>query len=197
MNTTKPPHTSRWQLSTQDLAVAGVFGALAAILAVTPLGLIPVPNISGAATSLHLPAIIAGIVAGPVVGALVGLVLGSASWYAFNATFLTLANSNLFVALLAAFLPRILIGVAAHYTYRLFRRRPALAAALGGLAGTLTNTIGVLGILLWLGTFPVVLLIPIFSMNVPIEIILALVITVPAVAAIRAVARGQIAGART
>jgi len=81
-------------------------------------------------------------------------------------------------------------------SYRLFRRWPALAAALGGLAGTLTNTIGVLGILLWLGTFPGVLLVPIFSMNVPIEIILALVITVPAVAAIRAVARGQIAGVR-
>ena len=196
MNVTETPRTSRWQLSTHDLAVAGVFGALAAILAVTPLGLIPVPNISGAATSLHLPAIIAGIVAGPVVGALVGLVLGLASWYAFHATFLALADGNLFVALLSAFLPRILIGVAAYYTYRLSRRWPVLAAALGGLAGTLTNTIGVLGILLWLGTFPAVLLVPIFSMNVPIEIILALVITIPAVAAIRAVARGQIAGAQ-
>ena len=33
---------SRPQLSTHDLAVAGVFGALAIVLAFTPLGLIPV-----------------------------------------------------------------------------------------------------------------------------------------------------------
>ena len=59
------------QVSTRDLAVAGVFGALAIVLSFTPLGLIPVPNISGAATSLHLPAIVAGIVGGPVVGGLV------------------------------------------------------------------------------------------------------------------------------
>ena len=36
------------------------------------------------------------------------------------------------------------------------------------VTGTLTNTIGVLGILIWLGTLPPVLLVPVFSMNVPV-----------------------------
>ncbi len=184
------------QLSTYDLAVAGVFGALAIVLAFTPLGLIPVPNISGSATSLHLPAIVAGILAGPVVGALVGLVLAIASWSLYSATFITLAGGNLFVALLAAFLPRILIGVLAYYAYRPLRRWPALAAGVAGVVGTLTNSVGVLGIMYALGEFPSALLVPILSMNVPIEIALALIVTIPVVIALRAVGKNRIAAAR-
>ena len=184
------------QVTTRDLAVAGVFGALAIVLSFTPLGLIPVPNISGSATSLHLPAIIAGIVGGPIVGGLVGLVLAISSWINYSGTFIALAGNNVLVALLAAFLPRILIGVVAYYVYRVLRRLPVLAAALAGLAGTLTNSIGVLGLLYWLGTFPKELLVPIFSLNVPIELTLGLVVTIPAVAALRSVSKGQIAAAR-
>jgi uncharacterized membrane protein len=184
------------QVTTRDLAVAGVFGALAIVLSFTPLGLIPVPNISGSATSLHLPAIIAGIVGGPIVGGLVGLVLAISSWINYSGTFIALAGNNVLVALLAAFLPRILIGVAAYYVYRVLRRLPTLAAALAGLAGTLTNSVGVLGLMYWLGAFPKQLLVPIFSLNVPIEITLGLVVTIPAVAALRSVSKGQIAAAR-
>jgi uncharacterized membrane protein len=191
---TSPVPAGRSRLSTFDLAVAGIFGALAIVLSFTPLGLIPVPNISGSATSLHLPAIIAGILAGPIVGGLVGLVLAISSWVLYGATqFIPLANGSVIVALLAAFLPRILIGVVAYYVYRLLRRWPALAAGVAGLAGTLTNTVGVLGLLYWLGVFPLVVLLPILSLNVPIEIALALVVTIPVVAALRAVGRGRIA----
>jgi len=193
---TQSSSISRTRLSTHDLAVAGVFGALAIVLAFTPLGLIPVPNPTEAATSLHLPAIVAGILSGPIVGGLVGLVLAISSWYLYGASFIAFAGGNLLVALLAAFLPRILIGVLAYYAYRLLRRWPALAAGVAGLVGTLTNTFGVLGLLIWLGTLPVALLVPIFAMNVPIEIALALVVTIPAVAALRAVGKGQIAAAR-
>lgn len=184
------------RLSTYDLAVAGVFGALAIVLAFTPLGLIPVPNPTEAATSLHLPAIIAGLLAGPIVGALVGLVLAISSWYLFGAAFMTFAGGNLALALAAAFLPRILIGVAAYYAYRPFRRWPALAAGVASLAGALTNTFGVLGLLIWLGELPAALLVPVFSMNVPIEVLLSLVVTIPAMAALRARGRSRVAAAR-
>jgi uncharacterized membrane protein len=184
------------RLSTHDLAVAGVFGALAIVLALTPLGLIPVPNPTGAATSLHLPAIVAGLLSGPLVGGLVGLVLAISSWYRFGAAFITFANGNLLVALLAAFLPRILIGVLSYYAYRPLRRWPALAAGVAGVVGTLTNTFGVLGLLIWLGTLPAALLVPVFTMNVPIEIVLALVVVIPAVAALRAIGRDRIAAMR-
>ena len=196
MEQTQSSSISRTRLSTHDLAVAGVFGALAIVLAFTPLGLIPVPNPTEAATSLHLPAIVAGILSGPIVGGLVGLVLAISSWYLYGASFIAFAGGNLLVALLAAFLPRILIGVLAYYVYRTLRRWPALAAGAAGLAGTLTNSFGVLGLLVWLGTLPAALLVPVFSMNVPIEVALAIVVTIPTVAALRAVGKGQIAAVR-
>ena len=188
--------SNRLGLTTTDLAVAGVFGALAIVLAFTPLGLIPVPNPTEAATSLHLPAIIAGILSGPVVGGLVGLVLAVSSWYLYSASFMTFADGNLVVALAAAFLPRILIGVLAYYAYRPLRRWPVLATVAAALVGTLTNTVGVLGTLIWLGTLPVALLAPVFTMNVPLEIVLALVITIPTVAALRARGKDRVAAAR-
>ena len=196
MEQTQIPSISRTRLSTHDLAVAGVFGALAIVLAFTPLGLIPVPNPTEAATSLHLPAIVAGILSGPIVGGLVGLVLAISSWYLYGASFITFAGGNLLVALLAAFLPRILMGVLAYYVYRALRRWPALAAGAAGLTGTLTNSFGVLGLLVWLGTLPAALLVPVFSMNVPIEVALAIVVTIPTVAALRAAGKGQIAAMR-
>lgn len=186
----------RLRLSTYDLTTAGVFGALAIVLSFTSLGLIPVPNPTEAATSLHLPAIIAGLVSGPLVGGMVGLVLAISSWYRYNAAFMTFANGNLALALTAAFVPRILIGVLAYYAYRPLRRWPALAAGVAGLVGTLTNTFGVLGLLIWLGTLPTELLTPVFSMNVPIEVTLALMVTIPAIAALRSVAKGPIAAAQ-
>ena len=196
MEQTQSSSISRTRLSTHDLAVAGVFGALAIVLAFTPLGLIPVPNPTEAATSLHLPAIVAGILSGPIVGGLVGLVLAISSWYLYSASFISFAGGNLLVALLAAFLPRILIGVLAYYVYRALRRWPPLAAGAAGLAGTLTNSFGVLGLLVWLGTLPAALLVPVFSMNVPIEVALAIVVTIPTVAALRAVGKGPIAAMR-
>jgi uncharacterized membrane protein len=196
MESSESPRERRIQLSTFDLVVAGVFGALAIVLAFTPLGMIPVPNPTEAATSLHLPAIVAGILAGPLVGALVGLVLALSSWYLYSASFMTFAGGNLLLALLAAFAPRILIGVLSYFAYRPLRRWPPLAAGVAGLVGTLTNTFGVLGLLIWLGELPATLLAPIFSMNVPIEAALAIVVTIPTVAALRAAGKGRVAAAR-
>jgi uncharacterized membrane protein len=151
---------------------------------------------SAAATTLHIPAIIAGIVSGPIVGAIVGLILAFTSWYYYSPIFLNFMGGNLLFALIDAFLPRILIGVLAYYAYRLLRRWPNVASGVAGLVGTLTNSIGVLGLLLLLGTAEAATMVPVILTNVPFEIILAVVITVPVVAALRAAWRGQIAGAQ-
>jgi uncharacterized membrane protein len=196
MEHTPSSQDRRPRLSTYDIAVAGIFGALAIVLAFTPLGLIPVPNPTEAATSLHLPAIIAGVLAGPIVGGIVGLVLAISTWYLYNASYMTFSGGNLLLALVAAFVPRFLIGILAYYVYRPLRRWPPLAAAVAGLVGTFTNTVGVLGLLVWLGTFPAALLVPVFAMNVPIEVALALIVTIPVVAALRAVSKGRIAAER-
>ena len=56
--------------------MGGVFGAICVVLGVTGLGLIPVPNLSGYATIMHVPVIIAAVLEGPVVGAFTGLIMG-------------------------------------------------------------------------------------------------------------------------
>jgi uncharacterized membrane protein len=108
------------RITTRQIAIAGICGATGLVLAFTPLGLIPVPNLAGAATTLHIPAIVAGVFGGPMVGAFTGLILAISSWILYSGQFLTFAGGNLLVALLAAFLPRLLIGVVAYYTFKVF-----------------------------------------------------------------------------
>ena len=54
------------KLQTKKIVLAGVLGAISIILSVTPIGLIPVPNLSGSATTMHIPAIVGGIIGGPL-----------------------------------------------------------------------------------------------------------------------------------
>ncbi|HLE78358.1 MAG TPA: ECF transporter S component [bacterium] len=167
------------RISTFQIAVAGICGGLAIALAYTPaVGYITVPNLSQAATTLHIPALVAGVVAGPVAGLLVGLVLAFTSWFQFGGVFMQFAGGNPIVALAAAFIPRALIGVVAYYAYRLLRG-PA-ASILAGFLGTTTNTAGVLGILWFLGTPDFrTAVVPIIVLNYPVEVIFAVVVAVP------------------
>jgi len=166
------------RITPQQIAVAGICGGLALALSYTPLGFISVPNISGAATTLHIPAIVAGVVAGPLAGALVGLVLAIRSWWQFGGVFMQFAGGNLIIALAGAFLPRVLIGVAAYYAYRALRGTGA--SILAAILGTTTNTAGVLGILWFLGTpdFRTAVA-PVIAVNYPFEVLFAAVVAVP------------------
>lgn len=171
------------RVTTLQIAVAAVCGGLSIALSYTPIGFIGVPNISGAATTLHIPAIVAGVVAGPVAGGLAGLVLAIMSWLRFGGIFMQFAGGKLLVALAAAFLPRILIGVVAYYAYRALRGNPA--AVVAALLGTSANTAGVLGILLLFGTSDFRTgVVPIILLNYPFEVLFAAVVAVPVFAAL-------------
>ncbi|MCP4429017.1 MAG: ECF transporter S component, partial [Chloroflexi bacterium] len=63
-------------LNTRKIVITGVLAAIAILLGVTRLGFIPVPNISGNATIMHVPAIIGGVMEGWVVGLLIGGIFG-------------------------------------------------------------------------------------------------------------------------
>jgi uncharacterized membrane protein len=172
-------------LSTRQITIAGICGAIGFVLVLYG-GFIPVPNPSGAATTMHVPAIIAGVFAGPIVGAFTGLILAISSWIYFQGIFLQMAGGNLLVALFSAFLPRILIGVVAFYAYRVFSRHPLTGAVLAAITGTLTNTAGVLGILYFFGDpNNRVLILSILALNPWVEIGFALVVLVPLVIALR------------
>lgn len=156
------------RLPLRKILLAGILGAISAILGLTPLGLIPVPNLSGYATVMHIPAIIGGLLGGPLVGALVGLVLGFFTMHLF------LGN------LVACFVPRLLIGVVAYYVFALLgKNRYAILVA--ALAGTFTNTVGVLGLMVLMKYFTWQQVLPVFVLNGSLELLISAVIVYPIV----------------
>src|SRR6476660_548372 len=121
-------------LNTRRIVIAGVLAAVAVLLGITRLGFLPVHNLTGSATIMHVPAIIGGVLEGPLVGLLVGGIFGIYSWLQ--------DTSGLFKNPIVSVLPRLLIGVVAYYVYAAMKKSNEYAALIGaGIAGTLTNTI--------------------------------------------------------
>ncbi|WP_369834900.1 ECF transporter S component [Halanaerobium sp. MA284_MarDTE_T2] len=134
-------------METRKIVIAGMLGAISIILGGTGLGLIPVPTPAGHVTILHLPVILGGILEGPVVGIMIGLIFGIFSFIR--------ATNPIFADPIIAVLPRLLIGVAAYYSYRsFFRFNQNLALIIAGVVGTAVNTVGVLGLAVFQGYIP-------------------------------------------
>jgi uncharacterized membrane protein len=153
----------------RQIAVAGVLGGIAAFLGFTQLGVIPVPNLSGRATILHVPAILGGALEGPVVGAIVGLIFGVFSW--LDPVAPPLRDP------LVSILPRIPIGVVAWAVFAGLRRWSIdVASIAAGVLGSFTNTVGVLGMAVLLGYLPLAAVVPILPQAIA-EAILAAVVT--------------------
>lgn len=206
---------ARLRARLRAMLVTALMGVLVVVLGMTPAGFVPVPTPAGAATTMHIPVILAALVQGPVAGAVTGLLFGAFSfWRALVAAGNPVARM-MFSDPLVAFGPRILIGVVAYLAfrasssragrwivalgvaaavgdgvYRITSRIPtsveapypgvtlpglllSLAAAglagwaalgwlasrdvgpaLGALAGSLTNTVGVLGLSVWRAYLP-------------------------------------------
>jgi uncharacterized membrane protein len=88
---------------------------------------------------MHIPAILGGALEGPIVGLLTGAVFGIFSFL--------YADVPLFKDPIVAILPRLLIGVVAWAVFAALRRRNVdLASAAAGVLGSLTNSVGVLGL---------------------------------------------------
>ncbi len=171
-------------LSVRRIVITGVLAAIAILLGVTRLGFIAVPNISGNATIMHVPAIIGGVLEGPLVGFLIGTIFGLYSFLQ--------ATSPLFKNPIIAFVPRMLIGVTAALTYFSLRRsgNEILALAMAGVVGTLTNTVLVLGLAVAFGLLPVAAIAGIIPQAVA-ELVIAAVITVAVVAAWKRIDTGR------
>lgn len=132
---------SRQILNVQKIAVIGLLGALTIILGLTPLGFIPIGPTR--ATIMHIPVIIGGILYGPVVGGLTGFVFGLFSL--FNAVANPTPTSFAFIHPLVSIVPRVLIGVVAHFVYRWSQKlSPRLIKFIFG-----TLWIGIIGYLLF------------------------------------------------
>jgi uncharacterized membrane protein len=161
---------SVFRLSVRQIVIAGILGGIAIFLGYTRLGFIPVPNLAGNATIMHVPAILGGALEGPVVGTIVGGIFGIFSFIQAEVPF--------FRDPLVSILPRLFIGVVAWAVFASLRNWSLdVAAAAAGVLGSMTNTVGVLGMAVLLGYLPLAAVVPIIPQAIA-EAILAAVVTV-------------------
>ncbi len=161
---------SVFSLNVRQIVIAGILGGIAIFLGYTRLGFIPVPNPAGSATIMHVPAILGGALEGPIVGTIVGGIFGIFSFIQAEVPF--------FRDPLVSILPRLPIGIVAWAVFAALRSRSLdLASAAAGVLGSLTNTIGVLGMAVLLGYLPPALTVPIIPQAIA-EAVLAAVVTV-------------------
>ncbi len=132
--------------------------AIEFIVCFTPLGSIPIGPV--VMTLSHLPVIVAAIVLGRKAGVLLGFIFGLFSFivwtfippspvaFAFTPFYSIGAVQGNLWSLVICFVPRILIGFVAAYTFELLSKNTTnktLAYVVSGVLGTLVNTFLVLG----------------------------------------------------
>lgn len=128
---------------TRKIVVAGVMAAVAIILGITRWGFIP--WFGGVSlTIMHVPVIIGAILEGPVVGLVIGLIFGL-----FSMVQAAIAPNGpgdvVFTNPLISVLPRLFIGPVAWLVWKGLKRWKVAGLIGAGLAGSLTNSVLVLG----------------------------------------------------
>lgn len=177
-------------LSTRSIVVAGILIAITILLSVANIGYIPVPNVSGSATILQVPTIIGGVLEGPIVGGVVGLVFGITSYFAPGVQAL-FVDRPFWVPIIVLLLPRVLIGVVAWYVYAALRKNnEILALGAAGVLGTLTNTVGVVGLGVLFNVLPAAVIPTIIPQAIA-ELVISAVLVIAVVAAYKGLTRGR------
>lgn len=138
--------------TTRFIVITGLMAAIAVVLGATHWGFIP--WFGGVSlTIMHIPAVIAAVLMGPVSGALVGLVFGIFSM--IQAAIAPTGPTDIwFTNPMLAILPRLFIGPAAWLVATALKRWPAVSLVGAGVAGSLANTLLVLGMIGVLGYLP-------------------------------------------
>ena len=142
------------------MAQIALLAAIMIVMAFTPLGYIPLPFMN--ATTIHIPVIVGACLLGPKVGGVLGGLFGITSvvkatiqpnitsfvftpFYSFSPEF-----HGSWMSLVVAILPRILIGVVAGLVFQglvKLIRNQTVSLAVAGVLGSMTNTIGVMGLI--------------------------------------------------
>ena len=130
------------RIPVRKIVIAGALGAVAIVLGATRIGFIPwVLGPGFELTVLMVPVVLGAVLEGPVVGVSVGLIFGVFS--------MIQDTSGIYKNPVIAILPRLLVGLVAWLVYAPFKGRSGplerLGTGLGAVAGSLTNTVLVLG----------------------------------------------------
>lgn len=131
---------------TKKLTLTAMLSVICIIMALTPLGYIPTPALN--ITLIHIPVIIAGIVGGASMGMRVGLVFGITSL--IRNLVAPGPVSFVFYNPLISVLPRVLIGLFSSIIFELSKKiikNLNISFILSAITGTITNTVGVLGMI--------------------------------------------------
>jgi uncharacterized membrane protein len=178
----------------RKITITGALGAISVILGITRWGFIP--WISGASlTVMHIPVIIGAVLEGPIVGTVIGLIFGVSSLLQAAINPIT-PSDPWFVNPLLSILPRLFIGPVAWIVYDTLKRNKILSLIAAGLAGSLTNTVLVLGMIGLLGYVPWAVLPPIVVLNGLPEAVVSAVIVLAVVAAWQQIEIGKQKGSK-
>ncbi len=143
-------------IKSKQLSLMGMFAAIIFILAFSPIGYIQLPFIK--ATIIHIPVIIGAILLGPKYGCVLGFLFGltslisntitpALSSFVFSPLIPTpISGQGNPMAIIVCFVPRILVGLFAWFTYKsleksLGKKFDTLSLAVSGIVGSLTNTL--------------------------------------------------------
>lgn len=140
----------------RNMTLTAVFIALVLLLGLTPIGLIPLGFVN--VTILCVPVIVGTLLLGLKTGLLLGACFGGVSALSAFGIYGTpsalagaLVAANPLLALVMCFAPRLLVPLTAHLVFRAASRgkeRSAKAVPLAAAAGSLTNTVFYLGLML-------------------------------------------------
>jgi uncharacterized membrane protein len=166
---------------TRKIVVAGVMAAVTIILGITRWGF--VPWFTGTSvTIMHVPVIIGAILEGPVVGLVIGLIFGL-----FSMIQAAVAPNGpgdvIFTNPLISILPRLFIGPAAWLVWMALKRWKVVGLIAAGLAGSLTNSVLVLGMIGVLSLAPWAAIVAAFIANSLLEMVASALIVLLVVAA--------------
>jgi uncharacterized membrane protein len=148
---------------TRKIVVAGIMAAISCFLGLTHWGFIP--WFGGVSlTIMQVPVIIGAVLEGPLVGAIIGLIFGVFSM--LQAAIAPNGPTDVwFTNPLLSVLPRLAIGPLAWLVWQGLKRWPVIGLIVSGIAGSLTNTFLVLGMIGLLGLLPWAVLLPIVAAN--------------------------------
>ena len=136
----------------QTLVLTALIAALVVLLGFTPLGLIPLGIIN--VTTLCIPVIVGtvvlGLKPGMVLGGAFGLISLHKAFTAPSGLVAPILQSSVPLLIVMSLLPRLLLPIATHLTHVLFSRMKnghRFAMAPAAIAGSLTNTVFYLGLM--------------------------------------------------
>lgn len=184
-------NSSTQRAKVRMIAWTALFIAVTLILGLTPLGIIPIIPGFIRLTIMCVPVIVGTLTLGLKPGLALGFIFGMCSLITgltSDVLATTILTANPGLASIVIFVPRLLIPVASYFVYKILPvKKENVKTAIAACAGSITNTVGFLGLLYLF--FSDVVAAELFTwaaaLNGSLEAVLAVVICTPIISAVK------------